>query len=186
MNINELETDLDLIYKKLIEVNEKIYVYRYLFTDKHNVDLLNKFNYGIFNIFKETLYNDFLSAIFRVTDNANFKGDNNISIKFMVQKYKLSKNINNKVNSDISKIRKKIEPYRHKILMHNDYKEVKSNRLPDLIQMEDILKLTLLLNEIIIEIYMEYFNRSISFIPTNVNPDLFVNHLSKFKIMKIV
>ena len=173
-----------ILYYSVIEICDKLNVYKTLFMEENSLKILESCDYGTISIFKDSLGHDIARLIYRLLDpratriRKNLERENCTFIYYK-ESFKVSKEIKEKIN-ELIELRKKIALYRNRVLSHSDLNtELKLEKKPFL-QWKEVNYIINVMKEILIEVFKKH-DEELYFISTNVNPDLFLNALTRKK-----
>ncbi|MGL1931958.1 MAG: hypothetical protein OCC45_09375 [Desulfotalea sp.] len=149
-------------------IKQKIILYNQLYMTDESVTILNQASPTPFKLIKESLAADIMMSIFRLLDPEKSCGKENLSVAFLKNEFSTySIHGLNEIFEKLKSLKKQVEPYRHKILAHNDLKKVvspataeKTNFPWDTLQ-EIVNMLCIILNLI----YQNFANAEMSFTP---------------------
>ncbi|MDA3917643.1 MAG: hypothetical protein PF690_11815 [Deltaproteobacteria bacterium] len=111
----------------VVNIKQKIILYDQLYMTDENVKILNNASPTPFKLIKESLATDIMMSIFRLLDPEKSCGKENLSVAFLKNGFSMcSIQGLNEIFEKLMSLKKQVEPYRHKILAHNDLKKVVS------------------------------------------------------------
>jgi hypothetical protein len=107
----------------LFDLSNDFTIYIQLFSEDDSVEVLNGFNSLIFGNYQKVLITSIFSKIARILDPARTGKDENLSLAYFIEKYRLQGDPEIKVEfENIKELYKNsnLKKYRNKVLSHND------------------------------------------------------------------
>lgn len=176
-NGNAAQEVVKAIYFKMVDIVAKYHVYDSLFRNEDSLKILGEYDYGVMAIFQEALVNDLMAGMFRLIDPKESCGSENMSFRYLEELVELNDDVKIIID-DMYRIKKKVEGYRHKVLMHNDAKVVLGKSEQDVrFEWEKLSQLVKMGRSAVSKIYKSMFDMDVEFVPVNVNPDCFLRAL---------